>query len=210
MIDVLLVEDQPLVSEAASYKISLNPRVASVQVCNTAEKAMQALCAEGERWGLIFLDLGVPGAEGLSLATEIRRLGKASITCILTGERRSDYIAKVAAGGFRGYILKAVETQDLMRAMNRVIAGEYVFPPDDPLNILPPVPKLTVRQRECLQFVSEGKSTKQIAQMLGLHPGTVNSHIDFAMDALGVRTRPHAVQQALRHGLLSTETGGCA
>ncbi len=104
MIDVLLVEDQPLMSEAASYKISLNPRVASIQVRNTAEKALDALRCEGDRSGLILLDLDVPGAVGLSLAMEIKRLGKAPITCVLTGERRRDYIAQIAAGGFRGYI----------------------------------------------------------------------------------------------------------
>lgn len=207
MIDVLLVEDQPLVSEAASYKISLNPRVASIHVCNTADKALRALSPPRDRWGLIFLDLGVPGAVGLSLAMDIQRLGKAPITCILTGERRTDYVAQIAACGFLGYILKAVETKDLLMDLNRAIEGKPVFPPDDPLNAAEAVPRLTARQRECLQLVSEGKTTKQIAQMLGLHPGTVNSHIDCALDALRVSSRAHAVQRALKYGLLSVSVG---
>jgi DNA-binding NarL/FixJ family response regulator len=208
MFDVLLVEDQPLVSEAASYKISLNPRVTGITICNTTEKALRALRPMHDRWDLIFLDLGVPGAVGLSLAMELHRLGKAPITCILTGERRSDYIAQIAASGFLGYILKAEEIKDLLRDMNRVIAGETVFPSDDPSNVDEPVPRLTARQRECLHLVSRGKTTKQIAQMLGLHPGTINSHIDCAMATFGVNSRAHAVQLALQYGLVSVCAGG--
>lgn len=210
MFDVLLIEDQPLVSEAASYKISLNPRVTEITICNTAEKALRALSPDHDRWDLIFLDLGVPGAVGLSLAMEFHKLGKAPITCILTGERRSDYIAQIAASGFLGYILKAGEIKDLVRDMNRVIAGESVFPADDPLNVSKPVPRLTARQMECLQLVSEGKTTKQIARVLQLHPGTVNSHIECAMDAFGVSSRAHAVQLALQYGLVSVGVGGCS
>ena len=202
MIDVLLIEDQPLVSEAASYKISLNPRVSSIHICNSRESALRALRPENDVWDLIFLDLAVPGAVGLSLAMELHERGKASITCILTGEPRRDYIAQIAAKGFQGYILKAVEIKDLLKTMNRAIAGETVFPPDDPLGTARRVPRLTTRQTECLQLVSEGKTTKQIAQLLDLHPGTVNAHIDCAMGAFNVSTRTHAVQLALQYGLV--------
>jgi DNA-binding NarL/FixJ family response regulator len=199
--DVLLIEDQPVVSEATADKISRDVRVGAIEICNTADQALQALRWQPERWGLIFLDLDVPGAVGLSLATEIKRLGKASITCILTGSQRPDYIARTEAEGFLGYILKAMEVDALVRALDAALAGNKVFPA--PSSPSADVPRLTVRQTQCLQLVSEGKSSKQIAQILSLHAGTVNYHIDSAMDALGVNARAHAVQRALQFGLLT-------
>src|SRR3954462_4035616 len=112
--NVLLIEDQPVVSEATADKISRNACVASIEVCSTAERARHALRCQPDRWGLIFLDLDVPGAVGLSLAMEIERMGKAPITCILTGSQRPDYIAQVEAAGFMGYILKAMEVDALV------------------------------------------------------------------------------------------------
>lgn len=199
--DVLLVEDQPVVSEATADKISRNARVGSIEVRCTAERALHALRWQPDRWGLIFLDLDIPGAVGLSLAMEIGRLGKAPITCVLTGSQRPDYIAQIEAAGFMGYILKAMEVDALVRALDAVLAGERVFPARSSPGA--DVPRLTVRQTQCLQLVSEGKSTKQIAKILCLHAGTVNYHIESAMDALGVNARAHAVQRALQFGLVT-------
>ncbi|VTU22661.1 Protease production enhancer protein [Variovorax sp. PBL-H6] len=199
--DVLLIEDQPVVSEATADKISRDARVGAIETCNTADQALKALRWQPERWGLIFLDLDVPGAVGLSLAMEIKRRGKAPITCILTGSQRPDYIAQIDAEGFLGYILKAMEVDALVRALDAALAGNRVFPATSSPSA--DVPRLTVRQTQCLQLVSEGKSSKQIAQILSLHAGTVNYHLESAMDALGVNARAHAVQRALQFGLVT-------
>ena len=207
MINVLFIEDQPVVSEATADKIARSPLVAEIKVCNTAEKALAALHGEPDRWGLIFLDLDVPGAVGLSLAMDIQRLGKAPVTCILTGNPREDYIAQISAAGFQGYMLKAMEISELEKALNRAIAGERVFPSVEKSNTAD-IPQLTGRQRECLQLVSEGKSTKEIARALSIQLGMVNYHIDSAMDALGVKSPADAVPVALRFGLLTMSSLG--
>ena len=119
--DVLLIEDQPVVSEATADKISRHAGIGAIEVCSTAGRALQALRWQPDRWGLILLDLDVPGAVGLSLAMEIKRLGKAPVTCILTGSQRPDYIAQIEAAGFMGYILKAMEVDALVRALDAVL-----------------------------------------------------------------------------------------
>jgi DNA-binding NarL/FixJ family response regulator len=207
MVNVLFIEDQPVVSEATADKIARNPLVAEIQVCNTAEKTLAVLRDEPDRWGLIFLDLDVPGAVGLSLAMEIKNLGKAPVTCILTGNPREDYIAQIAAAGFQGYMLKAMEIGELEKELNRAIAGEQVFPSVGKTNTAE-TPRLTGRQRECLQLVSEDKSTREIALILSMHPNTVNYHVDSAMDALGSGSRVHAVSVALKLGLLTANSQG--
>lgn len=210
MIDVLFIEDQPVVSEATADKLSRNARVASIHVCQTADQALQALRSQPHRWGLILLDLDVPGAVGLSLAMEIKQLGLAPITCVLTGTQRADYIAQIAADGFQGYILKAMDIDELVRALDAALAGGKAFPPATASQSSADIPRLTARQTECLQLVSQGKTTKEIARILGLHVGTVNYHIESAMDALEVRSRAHAVQRALRFGLLSLAVQGAS
>ena len=196
-----------MVSEATADKIARNPLVAEIQVCNSAEKTLAVLRDEPDRWDLIFLDLDVPGAVGLSLAMEIKNLGKASVTCILTGNPCADYIAQIAAAGFQGYMLKAMEISELEKELNRAIAGKKVFPTVGKSNTTE-TPRLTGRQRECLQLVSEEKSNGEIARILSMHLGTVNYHIDSAMDALGVGSRAHAVSAALHLGLLAAGSPG--
>lgn len=203
MINVLFVEDQPLVSEATAEKMARSQRVANIEICNTAEKALLALKATPDRWGLILLDLDVPGAFGLSLAMEIKKIGKEGCTCILTGTYRADYIAQVKAAGFQGYILKAIEIKALEASLDKAIAGEKVFPEMPDTGAGSGAVRLTNRQCQCLEFVGAGQSTKEIARLLSLHPGTVNYHIDSAMEALGVKSRAHAVQKALQLGLLA-------
>lgn len=203
MINVLFVEDQPLVSEATAEKIARSPSVANIEICNSAEKALLALKATPDRWGLILLDLDVPGAVGLSLAMKIKKIGKEGCTCILTGTYRADYIAQTKAIGFQGYILKAIEIKELEASLDKAIAGEKVFPDMPGLGADSGAIRLTNRQCQCLEFVGAGQSTKEIARLLSLHPGTVNYHIDSAMEALGVKSRAHAVQKALQLGLLA-------
>jgi DNA-binding CsgD family transcriptional regulator len=94
-----------------------------------------------------------------------------------------------------------MEVDALVRALDAALAGNRVFPALSAPGA--DVPRLTVRQTKCLQLVSEGKTTKHIAQILRLHIGTVNYHIESAMDALGVNSRAHAVQRALQFGLLT-------
>jgi DNA-binding NarL/FixJ family response regulator len=200
MVEVLFVEDQPVMSEAAQAFVSRLPLVKSTFVCRTADSALTALRSEPDRWGRIFLDLEVPGAEGLSLAMEIKALGKAPITCVLTGKNIPPYISRIAASGFQGYILKTTATSEMYLAIKKAVAGESVFPSDQPSAISP---LLTMRQTACLQLFVEGiTATKAIAKNLGLSPSTVDGHMTAAMSALGVHSRGHAAVRALKLGLL--------
>ncbi|MDM0030346.1 response regulator transcription factor [Variovorax saccharolyticus] len=203
MIHVLLIEDHPLVSEAASYKISLSPRVASIMVCGTADEALDALHAEPDRWGLILLDLDIPGAVGLSLATHIRKMGKAHITCVLTGSNQPEYVTRIEAQGFQGYICKGGASIDVLEhALLSVVGGQRVFPSRPETATAEGAVRLTARQTDCLQCVARGMTSRQIALSLKIHPSTVDRHINGAFYALGVKSRSHAVGKALELGLI--------
>lgn len=201
--DILFIEDQPVVSEPTAEKLRRTPYVEHIEICNTAESALQALREDPDRWGLILLDLDVPGAVGLSLAMEIKKLGKAPLTCIVTGTFRTDYIAQVKAEGFLGYILKTSETKQLDHNLNMAMVGEKVFPDETSRPAGADVIRLTNHQRECLQLVGEGLTTKEIARVRQVHPSTVNYHIESAISALKAASRFQAVHKAVQLGLIT-------
>jgi two-component system, NarL family, response regulator DesR len=198
--DILLVEDQPVVSEATVQKLRLTPGIGHIEIRDTAESALLALREEPDRWGLIFLDLEVPGAVGLSLAMEIKKLGKAGITCVVTGKEHTDFIAQVKAEGFRGYILKSSVVRDLEIGLAKVIAGETIFPDE---SASAEAVRLTTHQKECLRLVGEGLTSKEIARIRKVHPSTVNYHLDSAVAQLKAINRHHAVHVAVALGIIT-------
>ncbi|SCK09044.1 two-component system, NarL family, response regulator DesR [Variovorax sp. HW608] len=168
----------------------------------TAKEVIQALEAQSQRWDLILLDLDVPGATGLSLAAHIKDAGLAPVTCILTGTGRPDYVAQTFKDEFQGYILKSSPTSDLDAYLQSALMGKKVFPAPDTDAAQTNAVALTKRQREVLQLVGTGSTSKQIARYLGVAPGTVDNHIHASIAALGVRTRAEAVAKALMLGFI--------
>jgi two-component system, NarL family, response regulator DesR len=207
---VLIIEDHRFVAEATESLISKNKPELKVLVCSTAEEALNTLNNNAHEWQLILLDLDVPGAIGLSLAMEIKKLGLEGKTCILTGTFRQEFVAHAKKQGFLGYVLKATATKQLEESLQRVIAGECVFFEDATQSAANPIPVLTQRQQETLHLVAQGKSSKEIARILVMQPRTVDKHIEAIMLELGVNKRAHAIQKALQLGLLRVVENGSA
>jgi len=201
----LIVDDHSLIVLGAKNIVQMEAPSLEVVVCNTAEQTMRTLHETKYRWSLILLDLDIPGAIGLSLAMEIKKLGLESITCILTGHSRKDFIAQIKANGFRGYILKGSSVDDLESSLKRILSGYKVFPESDFDKPSAPARTLTERQLEILGRVARGKTSKDIAKSLGLQPFTVDTHIKAIMHALDVNSRAEAVRKALELGLLRVD-----
>ena len=206
MIDILFVEDQPYVSEATARRIRSNPEVGEIRICATAPAAMRALEEAPDRWGLILLDLDVPGAVGLSLAMQIRDLGKAPITCILTGTFRPDYLAQAQAENFQGYILKATEIDKLEESLKRAIAGERVFESSQP-TVADATVRLTRMQRLCLEVAEPGHTARDIARMINADQRSAQYHISSALAALSSENLFAARQKAISLGLIAPAQG---
>lgn len=204
MFHVLIVEDHSLVAEAAAHKISNSPRSPVIEVCATADDALSALRSTPEKWQLILLDLNVPGAHGLSLASEIARMGLAARTCILTGAERPEFEIQAVEMGFQGYLLKGGGTSvsTLEEDLSRIVAGERVFRRSGTAEQLA-APHLTKRQAQCLGLAATGLTSKEIARELELHPGTVDRCINGAMLELQCNSRAQAIARALELGLIT-------
>jgi two-component system response regulator DesR len=203
MRDILIVEDHPFVAEATRALLEKSSAVREVVTVGTAEAAVAVIACDISRWRLILLDLDIPGAVGLSLVRQIKDLGLAPITCVLTGIDRKDYVAQVRRQGFLGYVLKAARTSQLDEALSSVLFCKPTFPASHGIEDADTRhAALTRRQAEILQFVGEGKTSKEIGRILNLSPGTVDNHIAASIAALGTKTRSEAVQRALMLGFI--------
>lgn len=203
MNDVLIIEDHPLVTEGTRTLIGRAFPLANSTVCGTAVTATETLSDPTRHWHRIFLDLGIPGAHGLSLAREIQTRHLQCITCIVTGIDRADYIAQSRAMGFLGYVVKNAPMEEFFEALLKVFRGERVFPSDSrSLRGKDETLRVTKRQAQILELVGCGFSSKEIGSRLFLTEGTVNNHINAAMMALNVGSRSHAVAKAIELGLM--------
>ena len=208
MNDVLIVEDHPFVAHATKELISRSYPLLEISVHTSATAVKAALADHARSWHRILLDLDVPGAHGLSLATEIKQQGLEKITCIVTAMHRPDFVAQVKTMGFLGYIIKATPVDEFAAALGKIFMGERCFASPPPgAHVKEESLRITRRQAQVLDLVRTGSSSKQIGRVLHLSEGTVNNHINAAMAALNVKTRSHAVAKAIESGMLSISLG---
>ncbi|MGR4868249.1 LuxR C-terminal-related transcriptional regulator [Variovorax sp. LARHSF232] len=204
-LNIMIVEDQPYVAEATKLLLGGDPSIGTIETFTTADEAKEAIAQDRARWGLILLDLIVPGAVGMSLAAHIRDCGLASITCILTGTYKEEYVAAARRDGFRGYILKAATTQAVIEGLRAILSGQRVFPPKEATSDAVETVMLTPRQQAVMAMVGKGLTSKEIAKALNLTPGTVDNHIQASIFALGAKNRAEAAMKALALALITLD-----
>lgn len=162
---------------------------------------------------VVVMDISMPGLNGLEAARRLQKLVPHCKIIFLTMHGDSDYITAAFEAGASGYLLKRSAGSELRQAVNTVLAGrQYVTPqlrPEDgPLtdpitrSVASSFKQLTPRQREILQLIAEGHSTKEIATLLGISTKTVEFHKSNVMETLGMHTSPELTRYAFLHGLV--------
>lgn len=156
------------------------------------------------------LDLGMPDLNGIDATRAIRKECPAVRTIALTMHTEDQYVLAALDAGFRGYVLKSQAASQLVRAIREVCRGEIYLSPTisrvlvDAYLGRKPVPEdpLTQREREVLQLVAEGKTTKQIGKILGVSPKTAESHRTRIMRKLEIHDTAGLVRYAIRRGVI--------
>jgi DNA-binding NarL/FixJ family response regulator len=156
------------------------------------------------------LDLTMPELNGLDAAREIARVRPRARSIILTVHRDDPYVVEAFRSGIRGYVLKTQVADDLVRAIREVAGGSSYVSPGVSQALIDasrgecPTPSsaLTPRERQVLQLVAEGKSSKEIAQLLDVSVKTVDTHRGHVMDKLGIHELANLVRCAIRLGLI--------
>jgi DNA-binding NarL/FixJ family response regulator len=214
-IRVLLADDHTLVRAGIR---GLLAGLQDIEVAGEAGDGQEALrMSDSLRPDVVLLDVGMPGLNGLEVAGRLATLDASIRVVILSMHVSEEYVLRALRAGCAGYLLKASAVSELEVAIRAVTRGETYLSPavsrpvvDDYVRrtggATDPLEALTPRQREVLQLVAEGNSTKEIAQRLGLSPKTVETHRAQLMERLGVHEVSGLVRFAVRVGLISPET----
>lgn len=213
-IRVILADDHVLVR--AGIK-GLLQGLAGVEVVAEAGDGAEALrLAEHHRPDVVLLDVGMPGLNGLEVAGRLATLDTSIRVVILSMHTSEEYVLRALRAGCAGYLVKGSAVAELEVAIRAVVRGETYLSPvvsrrvvDDYVSrsggAADPLEALTPRQREILQLVAEGHTSKDIARRLSLSFKTVETHRAQVMERLGVHDVAGLVRFAVRVGLVTAE-----
>lgn len=161
---------------------------------------------------VVVMDISMPSLNGLESARHLQKLLPHCKIIFLTMHADPSYIAAAFEAGASGYLLKRSAGSELKQAVKSVLAGhKYVTPlvlrgdisPQNPQEMLiPSLNQLTPRQREVLQLIAEGCSTKGIATLLNISVKTIEFHRSKIMETLGMHSIPELTKFAFAHGLV--------
>jgi two-component system, NarL family, response regulator NreC len=166
--------------------------------------------AQTHKPDVVILDLTMPLLNGLEAGREILHNGYAKAAILLTVHTEEHQIAMALRAGIRGYLLKTQAAEDLVHAIRDVMRVEIYLSPGVSRIVVdgylsgdrPAGDPLAPRERQVLQLVAEGKTSKEIAVLLGLTVKTAESYRARLMDKLDVHETAGLVRYAIRHGLI--------
>ena len=166
--------------------------------------------AKAQRPDVVVLDLMMPLLNGLEAGREILEHRYATAGILLTMHTEEHQIAMALRAGFRGYLLKTQAAEDLAQAIRDVLRGEIYLSPGVSRIVVdgylsgdrPAGDPLAPRERQVLQLVAEGKTSKEIAVLLGLTVKTAESYRARVMEKLDVHETAGLVRYAIRHGII--------
>lgn len=213
---ILLADDHPIVRAGIRAELE---RLSTVQVVGEASDGREALeMVQSLTPDLVFMDISMPGLNGLEAAGRIAKESPQVKIVILSRHENEEYFWHALKSGACGYLLKKAAVAELAAAVERVMGGEIYLskelssrlakklPLQQVAHQKSPLEQLTDRQREILQLIAEGQTTKGIALVLKVSPKTVEYHRAQLMDRLKIHDIPGLVRFALRAGLISQES----
>jgi DNA-binding NarL/FixJ family response regulator len=210
-IRVFLADDHNLVRQALAEMIDRNPDFEVVGQCGEGLQVVaQVLEAKPE---VLVLDIAMPGLNGLDVCKEVtRKLPKLAVL-ILSMHDDEEFVARALENGASGYLMKEADNDQLATAIRTVARGELYLAPGVSRNVLlrlgrlpeDPYQRLTIRERQVLQLITEGKTNREVAAALGLAVKTIDTHRTRLMRKLGIHDQTALVKFALRKGIVALD-----
>jgi two-component system response regulator NreC len=213
-LEIVLADDHTLLRQGLRKILEERPDWAVVAEAGDGREAVRQILAM--RPDVAILDIGMPLLNGIEATRQIvRRLPECRIL-ILSMHANEAYIIQALKAGAKGYMLKDSADTDLIRGVSSVAAGKSFFSPhvakvmlDDYLRhlaekgIVDRYDSLSEREREIFQLVAEGRSNKEVAELLSVSPATVETHRAHILQKLDVHNTAELVLYAVRRGVIS-------
>ena len=209
-LNILIVDDHKLFVAGLSRLLAgLAPEV-KVTEKYSATQALSALDT-GQQFDLILLELDLPSMSGFDLLLALHSRGIQTRAVIVSSIRDHKSIQTAIKNGAKGYVPKSSSVELLHEALKRVLLGEVFLPEYLMSDIHRPaagmslgesvVKRLSSRQEEIVNLIEQGKTNKQIADILNIKESTVKFHVSALFKVLNVRTRTECVHVARQHNL---------
>ena len=204
---ILLADDHLVVREGLRSLLE----AAGFKVVGEARDGREALkLARMLEPEVTVMDIGMPGLNGVDACRELLREVPEMRIIVLTVHGEDAYVIEALRSGARGYVLKTQAGSDLVRAIGEVTQGRIYLSPSVSSAVVQaflagstsPADPLTPREREVLQLVAEGRSTKEVAGILGVSVKTAETHRTRLMAKLDIHHTAGLVHYAIRRGLI--------
>ena len=206
-IRVLLADDHVLVRQGLKTLLERQ----GFQVAGEASDRQEALkLATSLKPGVAVVDISMPILNGLETVREMRKASPKTKAILLTRHDEDQYVTEGLRAGAMGYVLKSQASNDLVHAIHQVCRGGIYLSPSISRTVveaylskteISPDP-LSSRERQVIQLIGEGKSTREIASLLGISVKTAESHRARLMQKLDIHETASLVRYAIRRGLV--------
>jgi len=211
---ILIVDDHPMVRQVIRFACEDR---ATLEVVGEAASGMEAL----EQYALLnpdvlVLDLGLPDIDGLEVVRQLKQMGSPVRILVITGRDDPGAVLSALMERVDGYLEKTSSIEHIGAAIEAVGSGTQVFSMEHRRDLQDEIgdiarrmraaaraaSALSQREREILGFISQGRTTRQMARVLGVSERTAESHISSLYQKLNVRTRVQALHRAAGLGLV--------
>jgi DNA-binding NarL/FixJ family response regulator len=209
-IRALIVDDHPVTREGLRTALTMfDDAVEVVGEAANGEEAIEA--ARDLSPDVVFMDVRMPGMDGIEATRRIRDASPDTRVILITIDESRGAISDAIQAGVSGYLLKDASPETLVDAARNAIEGNAVIHPQLTKTFIEEVHlvetegrsmPLSKREREILQKVADGSTTRQVATDLGISPHTVKTHLERIFEKLGANDRAQAVAIAIRSGLV--------
>jgi DNA-binding NarL/FixJ family response regulator len=204
---VVLADDHVLVRQSLKSLLERE----GFQVLAEASDGQEAVRhVESLQPEIVVMDISMPILNGLNAAREMSRTCPKTKTILLTQHDEGQYVSEALDAGVKGYVLKNQVASDLLLAIRQVSRGQVYLSPGVSRAVMDAYQSksekskssLTLREKQVLQLIAEGKSTKDIASLLGISVKTAESHRTRLMQKLDIHETASLVRYAVRQGIV--------
>ena len=207
MVRILLADDHAVVREGLRGLLERNGHEVVAEAADGLEAVRLAATVSCD---VAVMDIGMPGLNGLDAARAMLRQAPTLRIVMLTMHTEDAYVLRALQAGVRAYVLKTQAASDLLEGIRAALSGRTYLSPGIPDGLIEAAlsgtgfaaDPLTPRERQVLQLISEGHTTKEVANVLGISVKTADTHRTSIMSKLDVHETAGLVRYAVRSGLI--------